>query len=251
MPAMNPTTHRLKRELWQLFGTRDHPAEWDGLYYGGGKLSQRHWEYFIGVELLDLTPDSVVLDIGGGSPATGSGFFASLLSSAVKKVIIVDPNITPHTKPAANAEFVREAGDYASLERLLQAHPEITHVASISTFEHIAPEVREGIVRAINDYFTGESFVATFEYHPVQCFFEHQLTARSVSSLFSPLVRYYLDEFRSAPVYCENAFDRARLLRLQRPPFAPRNFAPGHIPLWYPVATRFLRAFPTGQVPGN
>ncbi len=102
----NPTLRNLKAELWRRFGNREYPAEWDGRVYGGGKLSQRFWEYFEGVELLDPSPESVVLDIGGGSPVTGAGFFSSLLASAVKKVLILDPNVAADAKPAANIEYL-------------------------------------------------------------------------------------------------------------------------------------------------
>jgi hypothetical protein len=83
----------LKKILWQRFGSPDHPAEWDGRVYGGGKLSQRFWEYFKAVELLDLHTDAVVLDIGGGSPATGLGFFSSILAQGAKGVVIMDPEV--------------------------------------------------------------------------------------------------------------------------------------------------------------
>lgn len=63
-------TQRLKQELWHRFGSKEHPAEWDGHVYGGGKLSQRFWEYFKAIELLSLDANSIVLDIGGGSPQT-------------------------------------------------------------------------------------------------------------------------------------------------------------------------------------
>ena len=236
------TTLRLKSELWKRYGSPQHPAEWDGRVYGGGKLSQRFWEYFKAIELLDLTPDSVVLDIGGGSPTEGASFFAALLAGAVRRVIIVDPEIPAGLSPGANTTFVREPANYDALCKLLAAHPEITHVASISVFEHIEPAVREGIVRAINDAFGGDVFVSTFEYHPRQVYFEHQLTARSVSALFTPLVNYFLDQFVSSPVWCENAFDRKRILRAGRNrAYTPGNFSPANIPLWHPVAVRFVR----------
>ncbi len=70
-PQSTSMTNKLKAELWKRFGSKAHPAEWDGHVYGGGKLSQRFWEYFKAVELLELDGDSVVVDIGGGSPVTG------------------------------------------------------------------------------------------------------------------------------------------------------------------------------------
>jgi hypothetical protein len=236
------TTQRLKSELWSRYGSEQHPAEWDGRVYGGGKLSQRFWEYFKAIELLDLTPESVVLDIGGGSPTSGAGFFAALLAGVVRRVLILDPEVPAAVDAGPNITLIREAASHAVLLRLLREHPEVTHIASISVFEHVAPAVREGVVQAINEAFTGPAFVATFEYHPRRVYFEHQLTARSVSALFHSLTRYYLDEFVASPVWCVNAFDRKRIVRLGRnDPYTAPNFSAANIPLWHPVAVRFLR----------
>ena len=87
------TTLQLKKELRHRFDSAEHPAKWDSRIYGGGKLSQRFWEYFKALELLGLTESSVVLDIGGGSPVTGMGFFAGLMATVAKKVIVLDPNV--------------------------------------------------------------------------------------------------------------------------------------------------------------
>lgn len=230
-------TKQLKSELWRRFGSEETPAEWDGHVYGGGKLSQRFWEYFKALELLELDSDSVVVDIGGGSPVTGTGFFAALMATVVRKVYIFDPNIAQNAVAPANVEFVRSQASFDGLKSLLKERSEITHISSISVFEHIEPAVREGIVRAINDFFRGRCFVATFEFHAKQNFFEHQLTAQTVSSLFGPLVNYYLDGFCASPVWCEDAFDNQKLLRYNR----KTPIARGHIPRWYPLAVRFLR----------
>ena len=78
---MSLLTRPLKQRLWQRFGTAAHPAEWDGLVFGGGKISQRFWEYFKVIEYLDVADGARVLDIGGGSPTTGVSFFPQLLAS--------------------------------------------------------------------------------------------------------------------------------------------------------------------------
>ena len=75
---MASLTNKLKKLLWERFGSADYPAEWDGRVYGGGKISQRWWEYFQAIEYLELYEGAVVLDIGGGSPATGLSFLVSL-----------------------------------------------------------------------------------------------------------------------------------------------------------------------------
>jgi hypothetical protein len=231
-------TRRLKAELWRRFGAEGHPAEWDGRVYGGGKLSQRYWEYFRAVELLDLDDTSVVLDIGGGSPITGMGFFASLLSTVARKVVVLDPNVGDTSTAPENAEFVRSNGSYDVLKSLLSSRSDITHVASVSVFEHVEPAVREGMVRAIDECFRGTSFVATIEFHARSTFFEHQLTAKTMSDLFAPLTRFYPDEFSASPVWSENAFDTRRLVAVS--PKSKRIVATGPIPRWYPVAVRFV-----------
>jgi 2-polyprenyl-3-methyl-5-hydroxy-6-metoxy-1,4-benzoquinol methylase len=232
-------TRALKSELWKRYGSPEYPAEWDGSVFaraGGGKMSQRFWEYFKTIELLDLTPDSVVLDIGGASPATGVGFLGEILAQQVKQVVVMDPN-TRGPASAKNIECVQSKSSYAELKALLETRRDLTHISCVSVFEHIEPAVREGITRAINEAFGGSCFVATFEYHAKVRLHEHYLTARSVSALFKPLTRFYLDEFVASPTHCENAFDSRPLLSLSRTPVAP-----GHIPLWQPVAVRFLRS---------
>jgi hypothetical protein len=235
-------TQHLKSELWHRYGSLQHPAEWDGQVYGGGKLSQRFWEYLIAIQMMDLSADAVVLDIGGGSPTSGAGFFGTLLSKFVNRVVILDSQICDESRPLPNVTYAREPANYESVRRLLRSHPQISHITSISVFEHVEPSVRQSIVQAINDEFHGAVFVSTFEYHPRRVYFEHQLTARTVSTLFSPLSNYFLDEFVTAPVLCENAFDQQRIARLGRNRgVAPGNLAAANIPLWHPVAVRFIR----------
>jgi hypothetical protein len=232
------TTDRLKAELWRRFGANDHPAEWDGRHYGGGQLSQRFWEYLRAIELLNLDRASVVLDIGGGSPLTGVGFFSSLLSTQAGRVIVMDPSVKDGALAPTNVEFSRSAATYDKLKALLVARPEITHIVTISVFEHVEPPIREGMVHAINEFFRGDLFVATFEYHARTRYFEHALTARTTSDLFAPFKNFYLDDLSASPVLCENAFDRTRVLRLLSP---RRFFTSCDTPRWYPVAVRFLR----------
>jgi len=232
----------LKKELWKRFGSEKYPAEWDGNIYGGGKLSQRYWEYLKAIDLLNIDRNSIVLDIGGGSPVTGVGFFADLLATVAKKVLIMDHNINSKATAPQNIEFVRESASFEKMKALLIAHGEITHISCISVFEHIESSLREGIVHAINDFFHGLYFVATFEYHASCSYFEHQLTASTTSTLFAPFTNFYIDEFVSSPVWCENAIDPQHIVRLnKKAPFSAANFAPGNIPRWYPIAVRFIK----------
>ncbi len=114
----------LKAALWKSYGSSTTPAEWDGHIYGGGKLSQRFWEYQQTIELLELTRASVVLDIGGGSPAGGAGFFARLIAPYVKQVHVMDVNAGKQTDPALNIAVHQEAATYDSLLGLLKKNQE-------------------------------------------------------------------------------------------------------------------------------
>jgi 2-polyprenyl-3-methyl-5-hydroxy-6-metoxy-1,4-benzoquinol methylase len=231
------TTDWLKSELWKRFGSPEVAAEWDGKTYGGGKVSQRFWEYFKAIEYLAIDEGSVILDIGGGSPATGGGFFGALLAERAKAVVVIDPN-AGKARARSNLEFLARSASYDELRDLLTARPDFTHIACISVLEHIGPEVRRGVMRAINEFFKGDCFVATFEFHARTAFFKHQLTTRTMSEMFEPLTALYLDRLESSPVLAENAFDSKRLMRLCR----REPMAEGDIPRWYPVAVRFLRA---------
>lgn len=237
-------TSQLHRELWKRFGSREYPAEWDGNNYGGGTLSQRYWEYFKTIELLELTPESVVLDIGGGSPETGIGFFASLLATAVKKVIVMDSNVRSDFQGEGNIEIVPQLSNEATLAEVFKNEPNISHVSCVSVLEHIPPDVRQSIMRGLNQGFTGRRLVFTLEFHAAQRFFEHQLTTRSLAEAMKPLVSFYPIRIEAAPVFSENAFvDTNVWVRDERPRFRiwKRWFsrAKVQIPSWYPLAISF------------
>lgn len=219
---MKGMENKIKADLWRMFGSESTPAEWDGLNYGGGKLSQRYWEYLKAVELLDLDANSIVLDIGGGSPKTGMGFFASLIHRFVKKVIIADPSIADDCKAPENVVFIKEYIGPPELKKILDDNINITHIVSLSVLEHISDDLRPGMINVINNCFNGRVFVATFEYHAKKCFFDDQLTAKTISDTFKPFTNFYLSRFESSPVWCENAFDAA-----------------GETPRWYPLAVKF------------
>jgi hypothetical protein len=218
---MNSLTIRLKQALWRRFGHPDHPAEWDGAVYGGGKISQRFWEYFKAIELLDITDDTVLLDIGGGSPATGLSFFPRLLASCGISVFVLDTNFGTAPDVPENVELIHGLADRETLAKALATHRP-THVSCISVIEHASPEQQRGIFDAVEEAFDGSHFVLTLEFHETVRFFEQQLTTESLSAAVRGLTRYYLSEVESAPMNCVNALrDMSRL--------------------WYPLALRFLR----------
>jgi 2-polyprenyl-3-methyl-5-hydroxy-6-metoxy-1,4-benzoquinol methylase len=230
-------TQWLKAELWRRFGSPDAAAEWDGKILGGGKISQRFWEYFKAIEYLGIDANSSVLDIGGGSRATAGGFLAALLAERARAVLVMDPNIGK--APAKrNLEYLARKASNEELRDLLGSRPELTHVACVSVLEHIEPEARKGMMRAINEFFKGDWFVATFEFHPRRAFFPHQLTTRTLSEMVEPLTAFHLDRLEASPMLAENAFDMRRLVRVGRRGALDR----AEIPRWYPLAVRFLRS---------
>jgi hypothetical protein len=216
-------TARLKQQLWHWYGSGQFPAEWDGEVGGGGKISQRFWEYFIAIEMLDLCSGAVIVDIGGGSPATGINLFPRLLASAGVQVIVFDVNVghgaVQETVPNLSLEY--GLADYKSLcEALVKYTP--THLSCISVLEHASPFQQRGIFDAIESAFEGERAVLTFEFHENQSYFEEQLTTASLSNAVSGVRRYYLNRLERSPMRCTNAFD-------------------GSLRLWYPLALQFER----------
>lgn len=244
------TTKCLKAELWKNFSSTDYSAEWDGCVYGGGKISQRFWEYFSCIELMNLSRDSVLLDIGGGSPATGIGFFSMLVHKFIKQVIIIDPNINKEIRLPPNVIVFKEFAEAENLQKLFQLHPDVTHVAAISVFEHMDSPTREGLIRTVDNYFSGGFFVATFEYHSKRCYFENQLTCASAGSLLGRFNNFYLTKYLSSPVWCENAYGnpvaylqsrRFYTILPQRLKLFIERILDIDVPQWYPVAVKFER----------
>jgi hypothetical protein len=244
---MNDTTLALQARLWQMYGDERHPAEWDGHVYGGGKLSQRFWEYHKTIEALDLNADSVVLDIGGGSPVTGVSLLVKVLAGTIKRVIVVDASLPPDVADYPNVICIPENASYDRLASIFEAHPEITHVTSVSVFEHIPHAERIGITLAINEHFRGGAFVVTVEFHATTRFFQDQLTTKTLSDVASALTGFVLVSMEASPIFCEDAMRSwkpiyARLIdgvgtllgrrsREQTPP----------IGLWKPLLLKFLR----------
>lgn len=209
-----------------MYGSEEYPAEWDGNVLGGGKVSQRFWEYHVTAEMLDLERDSVVLDIGGGK-----GFFAQLVGPFVRKVIVLDKTQESELANLSNIEFVHEYASSETLRAIMAMG--ITHVSCISVFEHVPEDIRVGIMKSINDYFQGKTFVATFEFHPRICFFEHQLTTKSMNQMMSQMTGFYLERVESSPIRSENAYGRM---------FAPfRSHDQQFVGMWFPLAMKFMK----------
>lgn len=213
----------LKQLLWSKHGTRENPAEWDGFVYGGGKISQRFWEYFVSIEMLELQAGSVLMDIGGGSPATGVSMFPKLIAEAGIQLIVVDQDFgsQQHEVPH-NVTLEQCAADQETLTALIRKHNP-THISCISVLEHASLQQQQGIFSAIENEFNGEKAVFTFEFHETVKHFEQQLTTDTLSNAVSQLKRYHLNRIERSPLNCVNAFSNSMAR------------------LWYPLALQFER----------
>jgi hypothetical protein len=209
-------TGELLSLLWQRYGETGYPAEWDGLNYGGSKMSQRFWEYMRAIQLLELENESSVMDIGGGSMCTQRGFFAEILAEKISLVTVLDGNVEPSYEKL-NICYLQEFADEKSLSKLRDSG--FSHIVSVSALEHIEPQLRREIMRNLNEFAYADTMVFTFEYHPTTCYFEHHLTAKDMD-VFRELTNFYVDAFEASPTHCVNAVDK-----------------------WYPVIVRFKRKF--------
>ncbi len=219
---MASLTNKLKKLLWERFGSADYPAEWDGRVYGGGKISQRWWEYFQAIEYLELHEGAVVLDIGGGSPATGLSFFPRLLAACDVRVIVLDTNFGDTPQVPANVTLIHGLADFETLTEVLQAHRP-THISCVSVLEHASAEQQLGIFKAVETEFHGEHFVCTLEFHEKSKLMDNQLTTATLSTIVSPLTRYFLQDIAASPLNAVDAFQ-------------------GEVRLWYPLALQFSKA---------
>jgi len=200
-------TTQLKELLWKSYGTTEHPAEWDGYVYGGGKISQRFWEYLIAIDMLGLTKDSVLIDIGGGSPVTGLSIFPQLIAKAGIKLVVVDQDFgLLENGVLENVTLEYGIADHETLTRLIKKYKP-THISSISVLEHATEVQQKGIFQAIEDVFKGKKAVFTFEFHETTCHFDQQLTTKTLSNCVSLLKRYYLSRIERSPLNCVNALD--------------------------------------------
>jgi hypothetical protein len=196
-----------KKKLWEMYGDKKTPSEWDGIggYENGGKISQRFWEYFKIIDISNFNKDSIVLDIGGGSP----GFFKQIIQEGVGSVDIIDPS-------------VNEEANYSSLKRWF-SRKKYTHIVCISVLEHIEKDVNIEIIKAIDEFFSGDVCSFSFEFHPKNDFFKGQLTTGILSDIFSNFKNFYVDVIEKSPIACVNSFNEI------------------YIPQWYPLVIKMAR----------
>lgn len=198
-------TDRLLARLWTAFGSRETPSEWDGNSHGGGRLSQRFWEYHWALRQARLAPDSVVLDVGAGSTA----FLPLLLVGEVAQVFACDPELPGDLPSAVTA--LREP-----LSASLLARAPFTHLLSVSVIEHLAPDQLEEHLSLLGS--VPARVVVTLEFGERP--HGSNLTLQELYRVGAAFPRHYCRTFELCPVFADNSY-------------------PGPHPLWRPLGLVF------------
>lgn len=182
---------RLKRLLWERWGRPEFPAEWDGINYGGGKGSQRYWEYLWVVTQL-TGHEERLLDVGAGPKL----FLPRLLTEVLSHVEAVDPEL-----PAGDAHH-----HPASLGAWMMQNPGLIHqfdcVTCVSVVEHVQDprEIFRDLAR-----FRKARVILTLELGFDPPGFEYQLTLEKLYQGLGCFHDHYLDRMESCPVWADNS----------------------------------------------
>jgi hypothetical protein len=180
---------KLLRLLWQWWGDKDHPAEWDGRVYGGGKVSQRMWEYFWAVNQMAPTWKRLV-DIGSGP----TQFFPSLLRAVGCRVVSIDPEIKTQGDDFGMplSQFVAMVDDGEWFDC----------VFSISVLEHVPPADRPQFIADL-DKFKKSVIVMTMELGPQNSTWPPVLVEEL--AMFSQMKNHYLTKMEACPIWAPNS----------------------------------------------
>jgi hypothetical protein len=203
-------TSQLKNELWKDYG--NGLGEWDGLVYGGGKLSQRFWEYLITIDMLNLQDNDIIVDIGGGSWTTRQSLLGHIIGRFCSTYVL-DPTLD--ISLAKNNEIYITELATSNIVNNLKEKP--THIISVSVLEHMKDLDREILAEVINTMDFVKTIVFTCEYHPDKIHFDTQLTAKTLSNFITKFTNFYVDRFEASPTHCVNAINQ-----------------------WYPIAIKLV-----------
>ncbi len=185
-------TQALLKKLWAVWGRPGWESEWDGRVFGGGRLSQRFWEYLWVIKRADFDPDSVVLDIGSGFTL----FFPRLLAEFVAEVVVYDPESPPEAD--GNITVVQELfGPGRVLDR------PYTHICCVSVMEHVPDEDKPGLIRAM-DAVPAPVFM-TLELGTHR-FKEQFLTMPLLSRMAAEFKNHYCSDMEACPVFSEDSY---------------------------------------------
>jgi 2-polyprenyl-3-methyl-5-hydroxy-6-metoxy-1,4-benzoquinol methylase len=181
----------LKRLLWERWGSNDFPAEWDGVHYGGGKGSQRYWEYLWVLTQLSGS-ERRILDVGAGPKR----FLPRLLREAFSHVEAVDPALgledAQHHRTELGAWISR---DPKSPERF-------DCVTCVSVVEHLQDPT---ILFRDLARFEKAKIVITLELGFDPPGFDFQLTMREIYAGLACFGAHYLSRMEVCPVWADNS----------------------------------------------
>jgi hypothetical protein len=182
----------LQKLLWQRWGDKAHPAEWDGNVYGGGKVSQRMWEYFWAIDQMDNGFDwRKCVDVGSGP----TQFFPNLLRADERVVTSIDPAIsTQNDDHGMNlSDWVMNNQNKALLYDC---------VFAISVLEHV-PENERARFMADLDKFANSAIVITMELGPKNGVWPPVRVDEF--KFFSEMKAHYPVKMEACPMWCENS----------------------------------------------
>ena len=185
---------KIKKSLWEMWGSRELPAEWDGKINGGGKGGQRFWEYFWVLDNLDYLRIDRLLDVGAGNLL----FFPKLISSVCEDIWAIDPDIN---ESCTNNQILK-----TNLSGFIEKHEDLTFdiITCISVLEHM-PEQEQISFCADLDRFTGSTIILTFEFGKHPSAWNYQLNIFSVYKCLNEFKNHYMNKIEQCPVWCENS----------------------------------------------
>lgn len=177
----------LQQLLWERWGKKEYPAEWDGREGGGGKGSQRFWEYLWALGTLhqwDKPIPARILDVGSGQL-----FFAELIGQRTN-VDVVDPD---GPTPKAGSNIVSWAGTIETfVEKEIGVYDWVT---CISVLEHV--EDKPTFCAALDKFMCPISL--TFE------FGEGGVSLETVYDCLEEFKNHYLYKMELCPVWADNS----------------------------------------------
>lgn len=182
----------LKKELYSRWGDIKYPSEWDGNFFGGGKGSQRFWEYLWTIE--QLNSSKKIFDVGCGQ----SKFFPRLLEKNIAYVYACDPQI--EYEKGRNTVYIK-----GTLEECFDKIPynnNFNTITCVSVLEHIEDHT---LICKYLSKFTTSRIICTLEYGFTPRAFNYQVIPQVLYKFFSMMPNHYIEKMELCPVYCEDS----------------------------------------------
>lgn len=181
----------LKCLLWDRWGSQEFPAEWDGINYGGGKGSQRYWEYLWVVNQLDGT-EHRILDVGAGPTL----FLPKILEQGFQHVEAVDPTLRIEDDRHHRSDLRTWISNNEESVRRFDC------VTCVSVVEH-TPDPRE-IFKDLAR-FKQAKVIITLELGFDPPGFEYQLTLQKLYLGLNCFRDHYLSQMETCPVWADDS----------------------------------------------